>query len=538
MERLRLIGLLGLGLLALVAMPLHRQPVELLGMAPPTLPASMADRKSMFSYLKSQSWTPADEQGYLASRLGLPVDRAPAAGPAANKGTQNLHATSSPAKPSVAAAQEAAGARRDTPEHAMRLSVYNVPYFSAQLHPEPLYRRNGMHAAAATYSHELQQQGIPVGGGSALDGNQDRQLAEELSNTELAYSGLVERDPNARPAPPHLGQAAASQLAQGLEAGERYALLPNHGRRPAAPRGLPAAEARRLAQQLGDGERYAEVGAWTDTEPAAAPALDATQAQQLARQLEQGERFAQLPNHGVAEARGGANHLDKAQMRQQEALAESLERGEEEAQMGGSAGDLQRAERHAWGVRRPGKYAALTAPQAQNLHSYLKKGLRQVFGSRHVAPPTYVTEEGARQLEKGYREGERLEAKLGERPRARYEGVKEAMKMSNDMQKDLAEYHEGQGHYVHQFLRQVEGAKYGGGAQALRQRTTQDARNRALGRELSAGIDYVKKAQAVGKEHSKEDRAMSMGEIKALGSYLKAPYKKVEGQATAMRYAV
>lgn len=547
-----------------------------------------------------QSWTPSDEEHYLARRLGVAE---PAA--AAVK-EQGLHAAAVTV-PSQAAAMPAvavAGGRRPSPEEAVRQSPYNVPYFSTALHPVPEYARYGMHAAAATYKDALRDQGVVLDNGHYLDAHQDKELAEELDGSQMQYASQEEANPDARPRSKPLRTEAERALADDLVAGQRYAYLPNHGEADAsAPKAISPAQGAALQSQLEAGLRYANVGAWHKEAAAAVPvsrALSRKEGKQLADQLEGGIEYAELPNHGkpvLAAAHKYDTSAEKAlvdslvagqkyaelpnhgmpvltaeqrglyNLSKERALVKSLTQGEVSADLGttgatasssrshhlkavpggiqGQVLSAQKLERRVWGVPETKAVHELSSQQAHNLHKYLKQGIRQVFGSRHVPAPKYVGAAEASKLYKGYEQGEAEEAKVGAVKKERFITEADAVKMSRSMKQSIEQYQSGGGAYMGEYLRQVEGSKFKGAgeARAVAERSArkqrQEAKGKELGKELSEGIKFVKGAEKAAKAKSaKAPHMLNDKDGRSLAEYLQPQRKLVKGQAPGLGFAV
>ena len=552
------------------------------------------------SLCPAQSWTPSDEEHYLAGRLGVPE-------PAAAATKQQVLHTAAAEAPQNAATRPAGerNSRRSSPEEAVRQSPYNVPYFSTALHPVPHYARYGMHAAAATYRDALRDQGVVLDNGKYLDAHQDKLLAKELDGSQMQYASLVEANPNARPASKPLPTEAEKVLADDLVAGQRYAYLPNHGE-PAAkgPKVLSREQNAKLGSQLEEGERYVNAvreEAAAAAMPVAKP-ISSAEGKQLADQLEGGIEYAELPNHGkpVREKKykyhtaaekalvdslvagqkyaelpnHGLPVLSATQMAMQkglydlskeEALVRSLTQGQLSADLGATASSTgskrhlkavpggmhaqvlatKQLEGRAWGLPEKMAVPELSPQQAHNLHRYLKQGIRQVYGSRHVPAPKYVGRAEAAKLYKGYEQGEAEEDKIGAVKKEKFIKEADAVKMSTSMKKSIENYQSTGGAYMGEYLRQVEGSKFKdeGEAKAAAEKKARKQREVAKGMELSKqlskGINFVKGAEKAAQ--SKSDKAphfLSDKDGRDLAKYLQPQHKLAKGQAPGLGYAV
>lgn len=551
---------------------------------PPSSPSPLTPIPPHTPPHNPQSWTPSDEEHYLAGRLGV-------AGEAAATNQQALHSATSAAAPAVVEAPA-----RPTPEREVRESRYNVPYFSSQLRPR--YIRPGMHAAAATYKDALRDQGVVLDNGHYLNAAEDRQLAEELDGSQMVYATKEEANPYARRSSPALKTPEERALADQLVAGQRYAYLANHGEalagKPTRP--LSAKEGASLAQQLASGLDYANVGAWQQpggAAPVSNKPLSPGEAAQLAKQLEGGMAYVAQPNLGrhveaahlnreqatqLASELGGAIKYAELpnfgrpvltaeqqglyNLAKEQALVRSLSEGELDANLGGQLpkkaalrsvvpGEMmtgqslvQSRERRAWGIAAPATAAReLSAPQAHNLHRYLKQGLRQVFGSRQVPTPKYAGPSTAKKLYTGYMEGVALESNLGVMPKVKYVSPKEGIDMAASMKKSIGDYQAMSGAYVGDFLRQVEGSKFQGAHQAgPKSKAERDAEGRALSKTLNDGIRFVegankKAAESRGKA-ANTPHPLSAKDGKSLAEYLQPAHMIARGQAPALGYAV
>jgi len=499
-----------------------------------TQPANPAATKKLFAYLSADSYTPQNEQSFLATRLG--VDDA-------TKNAQSLKERQVK-KGKVPVAQE-------------KEPDYNVPYFTQFLVPkQPHFTRGGMHAAASQAEKAREKAGfVDDDGVHYLGKDNAEKLAKELAKTEASYlfsenGGIVWRSPEEEarfkaesehkamkpPAPvKHLDRAQDQVLARDLEAGIAYATLPNHGVPIEKPRyaKVDYKAGKKLAQELEVGEQEAL----------------AFQAAQAVREEEVKQARSHVRSNGlVSQGIGRAGN---------EKLAAELREGQREALLGpfgykskGAVKPLHRMPvRAAMAKQRtlqalwhmPKKPRNLTPAQDRNVAQYLEKGIKRAFPAPKPVVHRFLSKEAGEKLVAAAKLDEKAEIKKWSPPAQKFVARRNGMRLAAEMERSLRKENRAGGQYVDKYLHRVTGKPLRG---PQRPRYVMDGSNEGemwyqdqLGKREALGSAWEHKQQAR-KYRQEHEKYLNPSQMRALRDYMQPALHVGKGVAPGLGFAV
>lgn len=502
-----------------------------------TKPADQAETKKLFAYLSADSYTPEDEKGFLANRLGV------------DDKTKNSQAL-----------KERQAKKGKRPVQEEKEPNYDVPYFSKfLLPPPPHFTRGGMHAAAAQSEQARAKAGLVDDDGVHYLGKDGAEkLSKELGDTEQKYlksenHGIVWQSAQEKkkfeaasehtvlkaPLPiKHLDRAQDKVLARDLEAGIAYATLPNHGvpvKEPVehkkAYSGVVTGKAGvKLAEELEAGEQEAlsfeaaeavreervKKALHHEVPHNVKGAISKQAAVKLAADLMEGQREALLAPFGYADKKAALHKVAPRLMAARQLKLQQL-----------------------WHMRQKPKY--LTPAQDRNVAKYLAKGINKAFPTPKPVVHKYLSKAAGEQLVAAAKQDENAEIKRWTPPAQKFVARKAGMRLAMEMEHSLAKENKAGGAYVDKYLHRVTGRPLAG-PQKPRYvmaggNEGEKWYNEQLSTRLEKGLGWEHKQQAR-KYREEHEKYLNPRQIRALGEYMQPAWKMGKGVAPGLGYAV
>jgi len=514
-----------------------------------------AETKKLFSYLSAESYTPQNEQSFLAKRLGVDA-------------TENAQA--------LKARQVKRG---KVPVKEEKEPNYDVPYFSKfLLPPPPHFTRGGMHAATAQAEQARATQGLVDDDGEHyLNKAKGEKLAKELQNTEEQYlfsenHGIVWQSPKeernfkqeatARMAKEDLMKAKPMKtldhaqdkvLAEDLEAGIAYATLPNHGVPVKTPvkvkskyTGMVHGKAgKKLAEELEAGEQEAlsfeAAQAEREEQIKAARShvapivhsgeqppgtLNKAEGVKLATELMEGQREALMAPYG---------YLDKPKPKPAHAKHVVAKRAAPRIMAA-----RQRKLQSLWHMDKP---QTLTLAQDKNVAAYLSQGLSTILNENKpkVKVHHFLSKEAGEKLVAAAKQDEDAEVRKWAPQPQKFVQRKAGMRLAMEMEKSLRKENRAGGHYVDKYLHRVTGSPLHGPKRARYVMTGGNEGekwyNAQLGKRLENGLGWEHKQQAR-KYRNEHQKYLNPKQMRALRDYMQPALHVGKGVAPGLGFAV
>mmetsp|Transcript_95555 Transcript_95555/g.139568 ORF Transcript_95555/g.139568 Transcript_95555/m.139568 type:complete len:591 (-) Transcript_95555:59-1831(-) len=537
-----------------------------------TQPVDKAETKKLFSYLSAESYTPKNEQSFLANRLG-------------EDATTDAH---------VNTARQLK--RGKVPVKEEKEPNHDVAYFSKfLLPPPPHFTRGGMHAATYQTEQARAKQGIVDDDGEHyLNKAAGKQLAKELDATQEKYlfsenHGIVWQSPEeerqfqqqaqarmtkeellkAKPIK-NLDHAEDKVLAEDLEGGIAYATLPNHGvpvkeepvKATSKYTGMVHGKAgKKLAEDLeaGEHEALAFEAAQAEREEQIkavrrhiAPVvhsgqhvpgtLDKAEGEKLAASLIEGEREAFMAPYGYLDKGAKAKGAHKSQHAHKSAPTITLKSVAPKVSKR-VAPRIMAARQRKLQALYMNKPKDLTLAQDKNVAAYLSQGLSTILNQNkpEVKVQHFLSKENGEKLVAAAELDQKAEIKKWAPQPQKFEGRKAGMRLAMEMEKSLRKENRAGGAYVNKYLHRVTGSPLAGRQRARYVMTGNNEGekwyNEQLGKRLEKGLGWEKKQQAL-KYRKEHQKYLNPKQMIALRNYMQPVLHVAKGVAPGLGFAV